>query len=43
MRIGDLLARTYTVKADAALPVPVAEAAASDDPTVDAGMNDTAP
>ncbi len=42
MRIGDLLARTYTVQAEAALPVPVAETV-SEGPTADAGMNDTAP
>jgi len=42
MRIGDLLARTYTVQAEAALPVAVAEAA-SERPTADAGRNDTAP
>lgn len=43
MRIGDLLARTYTVQAEAALPVPVAEAAASEVPAAGAGRNDTAP
>jgi uncharacterized RDD family membrane protein YckC len=44
MRIGDILARTYTVQADAALPVPVAEAAASEVPAADAGRNnETAP
>jgi len=43
MRIGDLLARTYTVQADAALPVPVAEAAAPEVPPADADRNDTAP
>jgi uncharacterized RDD family membrane protein YckC len=42
MRIGDLLARTYTVQAEAALPVACAEAA-SERPTADAGRNDTAP
>jgi uncharacterized RDD family membrane protein YckC len=42
MRIGDLLARTYTVQAEAALPVPVAEAAL-ERPSADAGRNDTAP
>jgi uncharacterized RDD family membrane protein YckC len=43
MRIGDLLARTYTVQAEAALPVPVAEAAASEVPAAGAGRDDTAP
>jgi len=43
MRIGDLLARTYTVQAEAEAPVPVAEAAAPEGPTADAGMSDTAP
>ena len=43
MRIGDILARTYTVQADAALPVPVTEATASEGPAADAGRNDTAP
>lgn len=43
MRIGDLLARTYTVRAEAALRVPVAEAAASEGRVADAGANDTAP
>jgi len=43
MRIGDLLARTFTVQAEAALPVSVAEAAASEGPAADAGRNDTAP
>jgi len=43
MRVGDLLARTYTVQADEALPVPVAAAAASEGPTADAGRDDTSP
>ena len=43
MRIGDLLARTYTVQADASLPVPVAEAAVAPEPTADANKNDTSP
>ena len=43
MRIGDLLARTYTAQADAAAPVPAAEAATAAVPTADAGGNDTAP
>ena len=43
MRIGDLLARTYTVQANAAAPVPVTEAAASEVPAAGAGRNDTAP
>ena len=43
MRIGDLLARTYTVQAEAALPVTVAEAATSEVPAAGAGRNDTAP
>lgn len=44
MRIGDLLARTYTVRVqvDTALPVPAAEAA-SEGPAANAGMNNTAP
>ena len=41
MRIGDLLARTYTVQADAA--VPVTEAAASEVPAADVRGNDTSP
>jgi uncharacterized RDD family membrane protein YckC len=40
MRIGDLLARTFTVQAEAVLQVPVAETA-SEGPTANAGMNDT--
>jgi len=43
MRIGDLLARTYTVQADAALPVTTAQAAASEGPMVEAERNDTSP
>jgi uncharacterized RDD family membrane protein YckC len=42
MRIGDLLARTYTVKVDSALPVPAAEAV-PEGPAANTGMNDTAP
>ncbi len=41
MRIGDLLARTYTVQAEAALPVPVPEASAPEGPAA-ADTNDTA-
>jgi uncharacterized RDD family membrane protein YckC len=41
MRIGDLLARTHTVQAEAALPV--AEAAAPEGTTADAVTNDTSP
>jgi len=41
MRIGDLLARTYTVQADAA--VPDTEAAASEVPAADVRGNDTSP
>lgn len=42
MRIGDLLARTYTVQADAASPVPAVQAA-PEGHVADAGGNDTAP
>jgi uncharacterized RDD family membrane protein YckC len=40
MRIGDLLARTYTVQADAAVPV---SEAASEVPAADVRGNDTSP
>lgn len=43
MRIGDLLARTYTVQADAALPITTAQAAASEGPMAEAERNDTSP
>jgi uncharacterized RDD family membrane protein YckC len=42
MRIGDLLARTWTVQADAAAPAPAAEAAPQGS-SADASSNDTAP
>ena len=42
MRIGDLLARTHTVQADAAAPVPTAESA-PEGSAANAGGNDTAP
>jgi len=43
MRIGDLLARTYTVQADAVVPVPAIEVAVAPEPAADAGVNETAP
>jgi uncharacterized RDD family membrane protein YckC len=44
MRIGDLLARTYTVQVqvDTVLPVPAAESV-PEGPAANTGMNDTAP
>jgi uncharacterized RDD family membrane protein YckC len=42
MRIGDLLARTYTAQERSAEPVPAAGADASEQRTADAGMSDTA-
>jgi uncharacterized RDD family membrane protein YckC len=42
MRIGDLLARTWTVQADAAAPAPVADPAPQGS-SADASGNDTAP
>lgn len=43
MRIGDLLARTYTVQAEAAAPAPAAETAASEGPAADVGRSETSP
>jgi len=43
MRIGDLLARTCTVQADAALPVTVAEMASPEGPAAGAGKSDIDP
>jgi uncharacterized RDD family membrane protein YckC len=42
MRIGDLLARTYAVQVDAAVPIPDPETA-SEGPAAEAGRSDTAP